>query len=77
MTNQVTSDAVSDEMRFTPQMYMDYHLRRLGIRIEDIGVAPTVIITWFGAAGSLQPENPIGSLLIPDECVCDEGTSRH
>lgn len=34
-------------MRFTPQMYMDYHVRRLGIQIEDIGVAPTVIVTWF------------------------------
>ena len=120
---------------------MDYHVRRLGIEIKDIGVAPTVIITWFthvrdwlvreiegealsyapfrnafsgrvhsvpvtvvhcpvgapgtishmeelivcgakrfigiGAAGSLQPENPIGSLLIADECVRDEGTSRH
>ena len=133
--------SVTDDMRFTPQMYMDYHMRRLGIRIEDIGVSPTVIVTWFtrvresltrmvngetlpnapfrnvvsghfhsvpvtvvqcpigapgtishmeelivcgakrfigiGAAGSLQPENPIGSLLIADECVCEEGTSRH
>lgn len=128
-------------MRFTPQMYIDYHVRRLGIQIEDIGIASTVIITWFsdvreslarsvngqllphapfrnvvsgfiesvpvtvvqcpigapgtiacmeelivcgakrfigvGAAGSLQPQNPIGSLIIADTCVSDEGTSKH
>ncbi|MCY0895342.1 MAG: nucleoside phosphorylase [Alicyclobacillaceae bacterium] len=137
----MTTKETTRVMRFTPEMYMDYHVRRMGIQIEDIGVAPTVIMTWFtriresltsavngrvlsnapfrhaisgeinstpvtivqcpigapgtishmeelivcgarrfigiGAAGSLQPDNPIGSLLIPDECVRDEGTSRH
>jgi uridine phosphorylase len=137
----MTLQSATDEMRFTPQMLLDYHTRRLGIQIEDIGVAPTVIVTWstrvresltrsvngevlanapfrhafsgysgsapvtivqcpigapgtiiqmeelivcgakrfigIGAAGSLQPVNPVGSLLIPDQCVRDEGTSRH
>lgn len=137
----MTLQTAMDGMRFTPQMYLDYHTQRLGIQIEDIGIAPTVIITWFtriresliravngevlvnapfrhafsghsgsapvtivqcpigapgtisymeelivcgarrfigiGAAGSLQSVNPIGSLLIPDQCVRDEGTSRH
>lgn len=141
LTDGALSASLIGEMHFTPQMYMDYHVRRLGIEIKEIGIAPTVIITWFtrvrellvrevdghelpyapfrnaftghvdgqpvtvvhcpvgapgtishmeelmvcgasrfigvGAAGSLQPENPIGNLLIADECVRDEGTSRH
>ena len=139
----MTVPSATEAMRFTPQMYMDYHVRLTGVPIEEMGVAPTVIITWFrsvlssittaiegkpltrapfgnamsgivgqtrtpatviqcpigapgtiavmeeliacgarrfigvGAAGSLQPDNPVGSILIPDVCVCDEGTSRH
>jgi uridine phosphorylase len=30
-----------------------------------------------GFAGSLQPESPIGSFVIPTSCVRDEGTSGH
>lgn len=137
----MTLQSETDGMRFTPQMLLDYHARRLGIQVEDIGVTPTVIVTWFtrvresltrsvngealvnapfrhafsgysgstpvtivqcpvgapgtiiqmeeliacgakrfigiGAAGSLQSVHPIGSLLMPDQCVRDEGTSRH
>ncbi|SFV01343.1 hypothetical protein SAMN05421543_11969 [Alicyclobacillus macrosporangiidus] len=43
----MTLQSTTDGMRFTPQMFLDYHTRRLGIQIEDIGVAPTVIVTWF------------------------------
>ena len=31
----------------------------------------------LGWAGSLQPSAPIGTLLIPTKCICEEGTSRH
>ncbi|WDL97520.1 nucleoside phosphorylase [Alicyclobacillus sp. ALC3] len=139
----MTVPSATEAMRFTPQMYMDYHVRLTGVPIEEMGVAPTVIITWFrsvfslitsaidgkpltsapfpnarsgvfgetrtpvtviqcpigapgtiavmeeliacgarrfigvGAAGSLQPDNRVGTILIPDVCVRDEGTSRH
>jgi uridine phosphorylase len=32
---------------------------------------------FVGAAGSLQPHLPIGSVVIPTDCIVDEGTSRH
>jgi uridine phosphorylase len=31
----------------------------------------------LGTAGSLQPEAPIGTCVIPDSCVREEGTSLH
>ena len=42
----MTLQFATDGMRFSPQMLLDYHTRRLGIQIEDIGVAPTVLVTW-------------------------------
>ncbi len=35
----------------------------------------SVIVT--GAAGSLQPHAPIGSLVVPDAAIREEGTSHH
>ncbi len=32
---------------------------------------------FIGAAGSLQPSAPIGSLVVPTEAIISEGTSRH
>jgi uridine phosphorylase len=132
------------EERFTPQLFIEHYTRWLGIRVEEIGVAPTVVITWgskvvrrmaesvgaqpcphwmysdrqpfftgevagqrvsfaltpvgaagtimmmeemiacgarrligLGWAGSLQPNAPVGTFLIPTTCVREEGTSFH
>lgn len=32
--------------RFTPQMTIDYFVSQQGISVEDIGVAPVVVISW-------------------------------
>ncbi len=32
--------------RFTAQMLVDYHASRKGIAVQDIGVAPVVVISW-------------------------------
>jgi uridine phosphorylase len=34
------------EERFTPQMHLDYALAQRGITIEDIGIAPVVVVAW-------------------------------
>ncbi len=34
------------EERFNPGMYVDYYTSQQGISVEDIGVAPVVIISW-------------------------------
>lgn len=130
------------DVRFTPQMTIQHLLTQRGIQIEDIGVAPVVMLTWsrklvddfaaqigaelsphwlysnrlfngvidghpismvhaavgapgtalvmeelvacgarnfvgLGWAGSLQPQAPLGSLLIPRNCIREEGTSLH
>ena len=126
----------------TPQMHIDYHTTQQHISIEDIGVAPVVVISWsrditqsfantigaqpcphwlhqayyplfnggfcgrqvsfaqvpmgapatvmmmeemiacgartfwgLGWTGSLQQSAPVGTLLIPNDCVREEGTS--
>ncbi len=128
----------------TPQMTIERYTARNGIAVEDIGVGPTVVISWggevvrslalelgahlsehwlygdrqplftgecegrlfslaqlpvgapgrimmmeeliacgarcfigLGWAGSLQPDAPIGTLLVPTSCVSEEGTSLH
>lgn len=132
------------EVRFTPKMYADYYAEKQGITIEDMNVAPVVVVSWssrvieafadsigaqlaehwpwvnqqplytgkvggqrvsfvevgigapatvadmevmiacgakvflgLGWAGSLQPQAPVGTLLIPRDCVREEGTSVH
>ena len=32
--------------RITPQMTIDYVVARNGITVEEIGVAPTVVVSW-------------------------------
>lgn len=133
--------------RYTPRMYVDYYARCRGIEVAQIGVAPTVLLSWgqavvqrwadrlgaeraahwfyneghieyalfstmiggapvslvqcpegapatvmmmeeliacgattflaLGWAGSLQPNVTIGNMVIPVDCISDEGTSRH
>jgi len=132
------------EVRFTPKMYVNYYAEKQGISIEELKVAPIVVVSWapsvieafaesigarlaehwpwvkrhvfytgevegqcvsfaqvgigalatvsemevmiacgakvfigLGWAGSLQPEAPVGTLLIPRACVREEGTSIH
>ena len=132
------------DVRFTPEMLVEYDSKRRGICIEEFGVAPTVVICWnlratkslaekakakqskswpygefyplfrgkvgrrpvcfahapvgapatimfmeemsacgakafigFGYAGSLSRRAPIGSCLVPTECIREEGTSSH
>ena len=133
-----------DNVRFTPEMYIDYYTSLEKISIEDIGVSPVVVVSWargviqsmaestgaapspywfyknrnlffrgevrgqtvsfaqvpvgapgtvlvmeemiacgarvflaLGWAGSLQPDAPIGTFLIPTSCIREEGTSFH
>jgi uridine phosphorylase len=135
-----------DEMdvRFTPKMYVDYYAAKQGITVEEMNVAPIVVVSWapsviesfaestgaqlaeywpwvkrhifytgevegrrvsfvqvgigapatvsemevmiacgarvfvgLGWAGSLQPEAPVGTFLIPRICMREEGTSAH
>jgi uridine phosphorylase len=135
------------EERFTAKMYVEYIAKHKGISIQEIGVAPTVVISWgqkvihsfieklnayicpnwfydeghvifnlyttdyfgqkisfvlspegapatvmmmeeliacgartiigLGWAGSLQSHVGIGTLLIPINCISQEGTSKH
>jgi uridine phosphorylase len=124
-------------------MFIDYYLKERNLRLEDLGVAPLVVGTWFervterlateagaeraenwpygsrslysgevggrrvsfvtfpvgapgtvalmeelisagagrfiglGMAGSLQERAPVGSYILPGECVREEGTSSH
>ena len=34
------------DVRFTPQMYINHYASQRGITVEDIGVAPIVVISW-------------------------------
>lgn len=34
------------EERFTPHMYVDYYTSQRGISVDEIGVAPVVVISW-------------------------------
>ena len=132
------------DVRFTARMYIDYYAAKRGISVEEIGVAPRVVVSWgpnvieelaesigaepaehwgwltrfplytgeiggrcvsfvqvgigapttvtamesliacgartflgLGWAGSLQPSAPVGTLLIPTDCIREEGTSFH
>jgi uridine phosphorylase len=132
------------EARFTGKMAVDYLLSREGITLQDMHVAPIIVVTWgrklvqklaistgaklcehwfygdrnplytgkisdrevsflqapvgapgtvmimeelaacgahtflgLGWAGSLQPDLPVGSILIPSYCIREEGTSLH
>lgn len=45
--------------------------------LEDLVAAGARRIIGLGMAGSLQPEAPVGSVLLPTECIREEGTSAH
>lgn len=45
--------------------------------LEELIACGARQILCLGYAGSLQPSAPVGSLVVPTGCVCDEGTSRH
>ena len=132
------------DVRYTPSMSIQNLANQCGIRVEEIGVAPLVVVSWsrklidsfaaqigaeiaphwlypdrfplfsgkvagravslvfmpigasgtimvmeeliacgaqnfigLGWAGSLQPQAPIGALLLPNACLREEGTSFH
>lgn len=45
--------------------------------MEELIACGARTILGLGWAGSLQPEAPIGSLIIPTSCLSEEGTSLH
>lgn len=45
--------------------------------LEEFIACGARTIVGLGYAGSLQPLLPIGSIIIPTECVSNEGTSAH
>ncbi|HLA98053.1 MAG TPA: nucleoside phosphorylase [Anaerolineales bacterium] len=45
--------------------------------MEELIACGASTILGLGWAGSLQPEAPIGSLIIPTACLSEEGTSLH
>lgn len=47
------------------------------VSMEEMIVLGVNAFVGMGAAGSLQPEMPIGSMLIPDSILSGEGTSKH
>lgn len=47
------------------------------IDAEELIARGGEVFIIIGAAGSLQPNLPIGSVVVPSECIADEGTSRH
>jgi uridine phosphorylase len=65
------------------------HEQRVSFLRVPVGAAGTVMmmeemiacgartILGLGLAGSLQPSAPVGTLLIPTKCICEEGTSNH
>lgn len=132
------------DMRFTPAVAVNCRLARLGLSMEDVGLAPVAVLAWgqepilalaegigaqparnwpygeqhpihvaeikkrpvclatapvgapatillmekmiacgvgtfigLGRAGSLQPLLPVGKLILPMACICEEGTSAH
>jgi uridine phosphorylase len=34
------------KVRFTPEMFINYYISHRGITVEDVGVAPVVVISW-------------------------------
>jgi uridine phosphorylase len=65
------------------------HGQRVSFLRAPVGAAGTIMMMeemiacgahnflGLGWAGSLQPSAPIGTLLVPTKCICEEGTSRH
>ena len=47
------------------------------IAMEEYAALGARAFLFVGAAGSLQPQVPIGSLVLPVEAIVSEGTSRH
>lgn len=47
------------------------------VMIEELIAAGARRIVGLGLGGSLQPEAPVGSVLLPCDCIRDEGTSLH
>ncbi len=47
------------------------------LELEDIIAAGARRVVGLGMAGSLQDTAPVGTVLLPAECVREEGTSRH
>ena len=45
--------------------------------MEEMIACGTTALIVAGAAGSLQPHAPIGSLVVPDAAIREEGTSHH
>ncbi len=45
--------------------------------LEDMIACGTTSLIVVGAAGSLQPHAPIGSFVVPDAAIREEGTSHH
>lgn len=45
--------------------------------MEELIACGASTFIGIGWAGGLQPENPVGSVLLPDSCISEEGTSRH
>lgn len=45
--------------------------------MEEMIACGTTSLIVVGAAGSLQPHTPIGSLVVPDAAIREEGTSHH
>ena len=45
--------------------------------IEELIACGAHTLLGLGWAGSLQAFAPIGTLLIPAKCICEEGTSSH
>jgi purine-nucleoside phosphorylase len=47
------------------------------MHLEEIVACGAKIIINVGFAGSLQVSNPVGSIIIPTDCISEEGTSQH
>jgi uridine phosphorylase len=45
--------------------------------MEEMVACGAQVFIGLGWAGSLQPEAPVGSLLLPTRCLREEGTSLH
>jgi uridine phosphorylase len=45
--------------------------------MEEMVACGAQVFLGLGFAGSLQPTAPVGTLLIPTECIREEGTSAH
>jgi len=45
--------------------------------MEEMIACGAKVFLGLGFAGSLQPTAPVGTLLIPTECISEEGTSAH